>query len=712
MTRPTYIYKLIASSSPIPQPLPEDHVFPLSELDATDGFMHFSTAVQVPRTLKRFFATDASITIVRINYNKVEQEIRWENPKGTAPGEVGGDGVFPHIHGRAMKASDVESFVIWERGDDWDAALESGKDCKKRKRPVDDGTSERTSVDLQEFVQKHGYNGDNASTTTTSATLNALVQKSRDRKRQKKEDKLEAKKKTISLPKALKPAEKRKGREQTLSASSSASSIIPPPAKRPKRTHEEPPRVEVEEKPLPTIPEETSSLFATDEPPSVVAARAKLSGARFRLINESLYKSGSKEAHEMMRRDPEMFEEYHRGFRHQVESWPTNPVEHYISVLSKYPARTTIADLGCGDAAMARTLTPKGFNVLSFDLVSDGVFVVEADICSRIPLPGSEPSAGEKSSGDGQVVDVVVCALSLMGTNWIGCLREAWRILRTDGELKIAEVASRFTDVEVFTSVIAAIGFKLKSKDASNTHFTLFEFRKVGSVGKKDKEWADLLKRGGVLKPEYFPGCRVTTTMLSCGSLNSTRIANPDSALHRHIHQAPDWAHADSACGTGHDGCSGAQNRSPPDDPSHMDYSFPYSRSSSVSTSASSIDTCSEAPIYHLGLFREKVTLQPVEYYSKLPSPPSVDMVYLLDPVIATGGTVCAALAMLTDWGMSIKNIKLLSILASQEGIDHVRAEYPELEIWVGGVDATLTSPDGFISPGLGDAGDRLFNTL
>ncbi|KAJ7068145.1 uracil phosphoribosyltransferase-domain-containing protein [Mycena amicta] len=119
-----------------------------------------------------------------------------------------------------------------------------------------------------------------------------------------------------------------------------------------------------------------------------------------------------------------------------------------------------------------------------------------------------------------------------------------------------------------------------------------------------------------------------------------------------------------------------------------------------------------EAPIYHLGLFREKATLQPVEYYSKLPSSPPIDMVYLLDPVIATGGTACAALSMIADWGMPIANVKLLCVLASQEGIDHVQAEFPELEIWVAGVDPTLTRPGGLISPGLGDAGDRLFNTL
>lgn len=67
--------------------------------------------------------------------------------------------------------------------------------------------------------------------------------------------------------------------------------------------------------------------------------------------------------------------------------------------------------------------------VLSFDLVSDGVFVVEADTCGKVPLPGSESTGGIKSVGKGHVVDVVVCALSLMGTNWPTCIREAWRIL-------------------------------------------------------------------------------------------------------------------------------------------------------------------------------------------------------------------------------------------------------------------------------------------
>lgn len=65
--------------------------------------------------------------------------------------------------------------------------------------------------------------------------------------------------------------------------------------------------------------------------------------------------------------------------------------------------------------------------MLSYDLVSDGEFVVEADICQRIPLPGSED--GVKTDG-AQVADVAICALSLMSTNWVGCVREAWRVLK------------------------------------------------------------------------------------------------------------------------------------------------------------------------------------------------------------------------------------------------------------------------------------------
>ncbi|GAA5909966.1 hypothetical protein JCM5296_002547 [Sporobolomyces johnsonii] len=125
----------------------------------------------------------------------------------------------------------------------------------------------------------------------------------------------------------------------------------------------------------------------------------------------------------------------------------------------------------------------------------------------------------------------------------------------------------------------------------------------------------------------------------------------------------------------------------------------------------SMLDLFPTASVFYLGLFREKVSLQPVEYYQKLPSTVTVDTLFLLDPLVATGGTAIAAISMLLDWGLQIENIKLLVLLGSQPGLDKVAAAYPGLEVFVGGVDDELTQ-DGMIIPGLGDSGDRLFATL
>lgn len=116
------------------------------------------------------------------------------------------------------------------------------------------------------------------------------------------------------------------------------------------------------------------------------------------------------------------------------------------------------------------------------------------------------------------------------------------------------------------------------------------------------------------------------------------------------------------------------------------------------------------ARTYHIGLFREKVSLQPVEYYSKLPSSPTVDLCYLLDPLVATGGTACAAITMILDWGLPITKIRMLVILASTDGLERIKSEFPGLEIWVAAIDEQLTK-EGLIYPGLGDTGDRLFHT-
>lgn len=121
------------------------------------------------------------------------------------------------------------------------------------------------------------------------------------------------------------------------------------------------------------------------------------------------------------------------------------------------------------------------------------------------------------------------------------------------------------------------------------------------------------------------------------------------------------------------------------------------------------IDLIPEAQVWHLGLYRDEATAEPVEYYSKLAEDAPVDVAMILDPMLATGGSANAALDVLRRWGVA--RIKLLSVIASQEGIDRVANEYPEAQIYVCAIDAELNDQK-FIVPGLGDAGDRTFNTL
>ncbi|KAH0842957.1 uracil phosphoribosyltransferase, variant [Fonsecaea monophora] len=116
--------------------------------------------------------------------------------------------------------------------------------------------------------------------------------------------------------------------------------------------------------------------------------------------------------------------------------------------------------------------------------------------------------------------------------------------------------------------------------------------------------------------------------------------------------------------------------------------------------------------VHHLGLFREKMTLQPVEYYNNLPqSPESVaKLAIVVDPVCATGATACAAIQILRDWG--VEKIIFLCVLGALPGIERAAAEWPEgTQVWAGGIDDALTDR-GMIKPGLGDVGDRLFLTL
>jgi uracil phosphoribosyltransferase len=115
------------------------------------------------------------------------------------------------------------------------------------------------------------------------------------------------------------------------------------------------------------------------------------------------------------------------------------------------------------------------------------------------------------------------------------------------------------------------------------------------------------------------------------------------------------------------------------------------------------------AEVWHLGLYRDEATARPVEYYSKLPHTQPVDVALVVDPMLATGGSATAAIAALQRWG--VQQIKLLSIIASKFGVETVRRQFPAAEIYVCAIDPELNDRK-FIVPGLGDAGDRIFNTL
>ncbi len=194
--------------------------------------------------------------------------------------------------------------------------------------------------------------------------------------------------------------------------------------------------------------------------PMQAKMRDKLTSARFRHLNETLYTSPSSASFELFSNSPGLFAEYHAGFAQQVKDfWPENPVDGYIRDINTraqvgikpskedsiseslaLPRRKTgsctIADLGCGDAPLARAfqsrLKPFNLKFHSFDLHVPNSLVTKADIAS-LPLRDGE-------------ADVAIFCLSLMGTNWLSFIEEAWRVLRGDGkgELWVAEVKSRF----------------------------------------------------------------------------------------------------------------------------------------------------------------------------------------------------------------------------------------------------------------------------
>ena len=198
--------------------------------------------------------------------------------------------------------------------------------------------------------------------------------------------------------------------------------------------------------------------------------RAKLSGGQFRMLNERLYTTTGAEGLALVKESPELFDAYHVGFRAQVESWPTLPVRVAARWLEKCPKKWVVADFGCGDAELARSIEQKCW---SFDLQAPehAPEVIACDM-SRVPL-------------DDESVDVAVFSLSLMGVDYGSFLEEAHRVLRVGGALWIAEVRSRFdgrdgaATIPSFTAALKSLGFDPKrDPDERNVMFFTCEFIK------------------------------------------------------------------------------------------------------------------------------------------------------------------------------------------------------------------------------------------
>ena len=246
---------------------------------------------------------------------------------------------------------------------------------------------------------------------------------------------------------------------------------------------------------------------------------ARLSGSRFRELNEDLYTTTSDTAFQRFSENPELFDQYHKGFRKQVSQWPVNPVDVIIRWIRKKGAQKqgsregslVIADFGCGDAKLGQELGGQGsqkvkkqkkqndgsknmgnqFMVHSFDLVANGNPLITPCDMANVPLENG-------------VVDIAVFCLALMGTNIADFIRESHRVLKPDGVIKIAEVRSRFEATGVgddghcggasgggkkktddsllneFIDTMDKLGFECTQKDRSNKMFILMEFAKTG----------------------------------------------------------------------------------------------------------------------------------------------------------------------------------------------------------------------------------------
>ena len=212
-----------------------------------------------------------------------------------------------------------------------------------------------------------------------------------------------------------------------------------------------------------------------------------LDDTKFRILNEKLYKSSSTEALSYFQTNSEDFITYHKGFSSQAKKWPSNPNNLILKtlLLPKYKSMV-IADVGCGEATLAKNLIPLGYKIKSFDLVSLNDYVTVADM-KNLPL-------------ENKSIDLAVYCLSLMNKNFIPFISEANRILKKDGKLFVAEITSRIVDESKFLNIFEKYGFYLIKKRNLHEYFDMFTFKKIKDsiLTQKDKELEDTYD---ILKP-------------------------------------------------------------------------------------------------------------------------------------------------------------------------------------------------------------------
>ncbi len=267
-----------------------------------------------------------------------------------------------------------------------------------------------------------------------------------------------------------------------------------------------------------TIIKSEPIITKTKLTPLQLKMQQKLSGSRFRWINEQLYTISSSEATKLIASQPSMFEEYHSGFRSQIQSWPENPVDTFVRQVELRTLKQVgapgglpchkskdgkksivIADMGCGDAKFALEINkivlnynkqkynkkkPLNIKIHSFDLFKANDRITVADI-KNVPLESNS-------------CNIVIFCLALMGTNFLDFIKEGHRILAPNGDLWISEIKSRFNNAtngnkninennnnnddekkyDEFIKICKKFGFFHRKTDDTNKMFVRFEFFK------------------------------------------------------------------------------------------------------------------------------------------------------------------------------------------------------------------------------------------